>query len=217
MDWRQYDFLDLGASTGKSLKYCCARFGADQGLGIDIDPTKVDTSLSQGLHVVQADARSLGLRSVVRFVSMMDFLEHLPNLASVGEVIRSAAESATDFLFISHPSFEGEAYLRSLGLCQYWHNWTGHPTHISIADYCTMFEQIGLSRYMIRYREAIHDSEHPSIVPATGPRNSGPYDPPTHGLRERFSLEAGVWRAQEILVALSDAPITEWRGLAAPP
>lgn len=74
---------------------------------------------------------------------MMDFLEHLPNLASVGEVIHSAAESATDFLFITDPSVKGEAYLRSLGLCQYWHNWTGHPTHIAIADYSSCSSTLG--------------------------------------------------------------------------
>lgn len=211
VDWERYDFLDLGASSGGSLRACAKRFGAGRGLGVDIDAEKVRRSREAGLDVVQADARHLGVSGVVRFVSAMDFFEHLPGLDVVEEVLASAVEAATDFLFISHPSFEGEHYLRSLGLMQYWHHWSGHKAHIRISDYCEIFERLGLHQYSLRYSQRISRSAHPSILPVGVPKNQFEYDPDVHGYRPDVTLEEPVWRSQRIYVALRPFTPDKWR------
>src|SRR5205085_12233426 len=132
------------------LEYCTKHFGAERGIGFDIDPSKVELARDAGHDAVVADVTELDLRDRVKFVSMMDFLEHLPGLDAAAAVIEGAVRIATDFLFIRHPSFEGEEYLRRLGLRQYWWHWRGHPTHPQVADYCRTFDRLGLGLYMVR-------------------------------------------------------------------
>jgi hypothetical protein len=217
VDWSGYDFIDLGASSGRSLQACAKRFGARRGLGIDLSARKVEISRTAGHHVVCADATCLGVTDVVRFVSALDFLEHLPDLELVERAIAAAAEAATDFLYISHPSFESEFYLRGLGLIQYWHNWHGHPAHIQISDYCEIFERLGLTQYAIRYYHRVRDASHPSILPLDSPMNSGPYDAAVHGPKPEVTFEAPVWRAQRIFVALRPYEAAEWRAVIGEP
>ena len=169
VDWTLFDFIDLGCSKGGSLRFCRKRFDARRGLGVDIKPAKVQQTLDAGFDAVLADATKLDVEDAVRFVSMMDFLEHLPGLDVVEASLERAARVATDFIFIRHPSFEGEGLLENLGLRQYWWHWTGHTAHPQVADYCTMFERLGLSQYTILYREPIRDSDHPSVLPVEAP------------------------------------------------
>ena len=109
---KRADFIDLGASRGNSLLYCQKLFGG-RGVGIDVNPRKVEEARAKGLDVVLADARTLELPRGVRFVSACDFLEHLPDLATAREILAGVARAATDFIFIRHPSFEGEEMLRA--------------------------------------------------------------------------------------------------------
>lgn len=99
------------------------------------------------------DATELGLEKQVRFVSMLDFLEHLPDLDTVRAAIASAAEAASDFLFIRHPSFEGKEVLADKGLIQYWWRWSGHTAHSRIADYCVIFDLLGALPCAIQYKD----------------------------------------------------------------
>lgn len=172
-------------------------------------------AVEAGYDAVVADASRLHPGCQVRFVSMMDFLEHLPGLDVVESVLAHAAEAATDFLFIQHPSFEGEDWLLTQGLRQYWHDWTGHQTHIHVDDFCGMFERLGLRQYMIRYDEAVYDSAHPSILPSEAPRNQHAYDPELHPPKPSVVFPRPVWRAQYIFVALREFSADEWSSLTA--
>jgi hypothetical protein len=216
VDWSRYDFIDLGCSHGGSLDYCTKRFGADRGIGLDIDPRKVDEARAGGHEAVVADVTRLELRDQVRFVSMMDFLEHLPSLDAVEAVIQGAAAIATDFLFIRHPSFEGEDYLRSLGLRQYWWHWRGHPTHPQVADYCRIFERLGLRLYTITYRGEIRDSLDTTVLLDDEPIDQGAFDPSVHAERPYIGFTRPIWRSQDIFVALRpfDPRGAEWAAIA---
>lgn len=205
---RGIDFLDLGASTGGSLQYCARRFGG-RGLGIDIAHEKVTRARQAGFDVLQADASNLGLSDAVRYVSALDFFEHLPDQATAASILRSAADAATDFLFIRHPSFEGEGYLAELGLCQYWHQWSGHPNHLTVSDYCEIFMALGLNRYAIQYVERIEHSQHSSILPL-GHRNQHEYDPTAHGDKSDIVFTEPLWRMQHIYVALREFTNEDW-------
>lgn len=211
VDWNQYDFIDLGCSVGGSLKACASAFGVQKGVGIELDPKKVSHSRERGGDVIQADALKLDVSNVVQFVSACDFLEHLPSLEAVEKVLKNARNAATDFLYISHPSFEGEHYLRSVGLTQYWHNWSGHKAHITISDYCALFANLGLHNYSIEYVERIGHSGHPSIIPSNLPRNQGPYEERRHGVRPEIGLHEPIWRSQRIFVALRPFSTRDWQ------
>jgi hypothetical protein len=202
------DFLDLGASKGGSLRFCTRRFGG-RGIGVDIDEEKVRVAREAGFDVLYADASDLGLRNVVRFVAAMDFFEHLPDVDTTRAILRSAAEAATEFLFIRHPSFEGEHYLRQMGLVQYWHNWSGHPNHLRVSDYCELFDELGLRRYAIEHVERVRSTAHPSIIPV-GHRNSHEYDLKVHGAKPETALAEPVWRMQHIYVQVGDMPARDW-------
>ena len=213
VDWRKYDFIDLGCGRGGSMNFCAKRFGAKGGLGVDLSVEKVREARAAGYDVIVADALSIPPGVSVRFVSMLDFLEHLPNLSMVEQVLAASARVATDFLFIRHPSFEGEAYLRTLGLRQYWWHWSGHTAHIHVSDYCAMFEKLGLAQYFIRYREPILDSAHESILNTDARINQGKFDPSVHSAKPFVEFSEPVWRAQDIFVALRSFEANEWRGI----
>lgn len=212
VDWSRYDFLDYGCRSGGSIAYCRKRFGGRHGLGIDLDPKAVDETRAAGYDAVVADAAALRAAGAgrVRFAAMMDFLEHLPDLAAVETVLGEAAATATDFLFIRHPSFEGEAYLAELGLRQYWWYWTSMRTHLDIADFCTIFDRLGLRRYHVRYREPIWDSSHPSLLVGDEPINQQAFDPERHRPKPEGRFAEPIWRAQDILVALRPFAPREW-------
>jgi hypothetical protein len=210
VDWSQYDFLDLGASKGSSLTACEHYFAAGRGLGIDTDPDKVRTSRESGAHVIHADALTLDAVDVVRFVSAIDFLEHLHDLDAVEQMLEIAARVATDFIYVSHPSFEGEHYLASLDVVQYWHTWSGHRAHVEVSDYCCMLERLRLHNFSIQYLGPVTSTDHSSIIP-TGYRNSGQYDRDRHGAKVSRPLEQTVWRSQRIFIALKPFAPSEWK------
>jgi hypothetical protein len=221
VDWDAFDFIDLGSSAGGSLSYCRKRLGCGPGVGIDSHPPKVARTRAAGLDAVVGDATDLRVRGAVRFVSMMDFLEHLPSLAVVEEVLAGAAEAATDFLFVHHPSFEDEEAVTALGLRQYWWDWEHHTAHVRVVEYRAMLERLGLDRrYTINYIEPIEDSTHESIHPIDplephGWANQGPYDDAVHPDKPLVRFERPLWRAQEILVALRPLPQDDWDAIAA--
>ena len=210
VDWSQYDFVDFGCSRGGSIDYCQRRFSARKGLGIDLDPDKVRAARDAGYDAFVADARKVPKNTGVRFVSMLDFLEHLPSLDVVEQIIAVAADAAEDFLFIRHPSFEGEGYLAALGLRQYWWHWSGHTVHICISDYCQIFDRCGLRQYFIRYRGPILDSHHPTILTVDAPINQGEFDPAVHPSKPDIEFSEPIWRARDIFVALRSFEPREW-------
>ena len=216
VDWSLYDFIDLGCSKGTSIRHCMSRFGVKRGIGVDLNPAKVNSANEAGFDAVVGDARDLRLSERVSFVSMLDFCEHLPDLGSVEEVLAAAAEIAQDFLYIKHPSFEDEIRVEEMGLRQYWWDWLGHTTHIRVNDFCSMFDRLGLSTYMIRYIERISDSSHPSIIPTTMPPDQTGVQAEAITKTPIATFTPPLWRSQEIFVALRAFEPEAWREITRP-
>lgn len=201
VDVDAYDFLDFGAGTGGSVDFCARTFGG-RGLGIDNSPRKVAAAQQAGVEVVLGDITTLPRRPLVRYVSMCDFLEHLPDFDLVREMLRVAAAVATDFIYIKHPSFEDEAYLRALGLKQYWQDWTGHPSHLLLSDLTVMLGEVGAGKLKIEYVRPVWDSSDPTILPVDAPPDQSGYDAMTHGDKPEVTFAKPVHRAIDITAYL---------------
>lgn len=197
----EYDFLDLGSGVGGSLDFGVKRLGGRRGLGIESDVEKVRSAVRLERDVVLGDARSIPTDARVRFVCMMDFLEHLPSLDDVRRVLERALVVSTEFVFIRHPSFEDEAYLAALGLKQYWADWTGHLSHILLSDFALMLKQLGSFQWTVDYCQPIHSSAHPSILPLDAPPDQSQYDETVCGPKPIVTFSRPVWRHLDITIA----------------
>lgn len=194
VDLADYDFLDFGSNSGGSIEYCELHVGG-RGLGIDNDPKVVSAAQAAGRDVVYGDITTLQARSIVRYVSMFDFLEHLPNYEVVRTMIGVAAAVAREFILIRHPSFEDEAYLRAIGFKQYWQDWPiAHPSHLLLSDLTEMLRAVGAEKLELEYVDPIWDSSHPSILPLSAPHHQHGYDFEKHGHKETVAFAKPVHR-----------------------
>jgi len=216
IDWSSYDFIDLGCSKGGSLKHCMARFEVARGIGVDINANKVALTKEAGYEAVVADARNLAGVGTVSFVSMMNFLEHLPDLQMVEDVIASAAKVARDFLFIRNPSFEGMEWSEVTGYQQYWWHWPFHPSKIKVSDLCDMFDSIGLGPYSIRFVDRVTDTAHETVVPMSMGDRVGGKLARELPRQDATPVPSGWFRRQDIFVALRPFTIEEWRSVTKP-
>jgi hypothetical protein len=215
VEWEAYDFIDLGCSKGDSIVHCRKRFGVERGAGIDLSPAKVARTQELGFDAYLADAATLDLQKRVSFISMMNFLEHIPNVEIAASIIAAAARSAKDFLFIRNPSFEGEAVAEHIGYRQYWWNWRPHPCHMTVADYCEIFDSLGLSSYKIRYIEKITDTSHDTVIPIDMAINVNAKTA-KETVTPAVALAAPWWRRQDIFVALRPFEPAEWAEITRP-
>jgi hypothetical protein len=192
VDLDSYDFFDFGAGDGASLLRCQEIFGG-RGLGIDNHPGKVEAAAERGANVVLGDITGLPRTKRVRYVCMDNFLEHLPDLEVVSTILEVAASVATDFLYIAHPSFEDEPYLRQLGLKQYWQDWTGHPAHIMVSDFAEMLGSVGAMPIDLQYIRPAWDSSCPSVLPLDAPMDQHHYEAAKHGPKPHIEFDRPIY------------------------
>lgn len=139
-----YGFVDAGCSRGGSIKFCEELFQKGKGLGIDLDPKKLDEAMAAGFDVVNTDLLTTPFpEKSVSFASMMDFLEHLPNQEIAEKILLQMARISKDFLFICHPNFDDIAYLKKFGFKLSWTDWKGHPNMMTIQDFKKLFKKLG--------------------------------------------------------------------------
>lgn len=208
----RYAFLDLGSGSGGSIDHCVRRFGMSPGLGLEFDSGLVAEGRRAGFDVHQADVTCVEAPArSVRFVSMMDFLEHLPDEATATGVIERLGPVARDFLFIRHPSFEETEYLASLGLKLCWTDWTGHPNRMTIADFRRAFARLGWADYLILPQHRIADSSHAQVVGLDAPRDIVEYDEHLDGPKPLVVFDREIYTQFDIFVRLNPLmDATEW-------
>jgi hypothetical protein len=172
----QLDWLDVGCSEGKSYSYIQSKFGKN-GLGIDIDPVKVETSRKAGVPAIQLDACNMHIFSdgASKVVTFMHTLEHLPNVDIVGNILKESIRVATDKVFIRGPMFYSK-YLNELGFQFYWSNWRGHTCHIEPDEIVQIMDEFGYSKYNLMYTRKVHSSKDPCIHPLGGKIDRHDYD-----------------------------------------
>ena len=211
-----YSFLDLGCGSGGSITHCQRRFGLGPGLGLDWYGADLDAARSRGLSVAWCDVASEELPPrCVDFVSMMDFLEHLPDEAAAARVLRRSFSAARRFLFIRHPSFEDRDYLAGHGLKLSWTDWSGHPNMLRLEDFHRLFASLGWSDYVIVPHMRMLDSSHVAMVPAGAPTDTVEYDEALHGPKPRVEFDRPIHGKYDIFVRLdSNMAEEQWREVA---
>jgi hypothetical protein len=208
----KYTFLDLGSGTGGSLDHCVRRFGLGPGLGVEYDGALVEDARREGFDVVRADVTKIEVpEGSVKFLSAMDFLEHLPDEQTALSVVDRCRHAARDFVFIRHPSFEDMDYLASLGLKLCWTDWAGHPNMMRLSDFLRAFERFGWTDYIIYPRLPILDSSSDQVVALGAPPNVTAYDEALHGPKPFEVFDRPVYTQFDIFVRLNpDMDEEEW-------
>lgn len=201
-----FAFVDAGCSSGGSLAYCERIFGQGRGVGFDASAAKVAAARAAGHEVYQADLATVELppKSVL-FVSLLDFLEHLPDLDATRVMLERLGRVARDFLFIRHPSFEDIDLLRSLGLKLDWTDWHGHRNPLRLRDFETLCRELGWPAPTVLAQKPILDSGHPSVLPLSAPSDTVGYDPAKHAPKPKLRFERPVHSQFDIFIKLNPA------------
>ena len=204
-----YDFIDFGASKGGCIEFAMDRLGGQRGLGIDINTNKAEEMRRNGYDCIEGDITKLALPGKsVRFVTMSHILEHLPDLLSVEEAIKSAAHVASDFLFIQGPFFDADEFLKKQGLRFFWSYWTGHICHLTTWQLKEILFNLGLPEHLIMVREVLMDSSDPAIHPLASPINQHEYIPEVHPEKSFITFSPPLYK--EIVCYVRLRPLTNW-------
>jgi hypothetical protein len=215
---RAYEFLDLGSSAGGSIEYCSRRFRARRGLGVERHPDKLCQLRAKRFDFLACDLFALDLPPAsFRFVSMLDVLEHLPDLEAVERALGVAGRLARDFLFIRHPLFDFAPALAAVGLKQYWTDWRGHTAHVLVPEFLELFRRLGFGPVALNYRQPVHDSDDPSLLPLAAPADQHLYDAALHGPKPepKIVFPQPIHGQLDLFVALRPYDPREWSTLTA--
>lgn len=194
VDIHKFDFLDFGASKSASIDYGIKHFFAKRGLGIDLDEERVRQMNESGYDCMVGDLTNLSVPdNCVRFVKMAHILEHMPNLNGVEKAIASAKRAATDFLVITGPFFDEDAYLRSKGLKLDWSDYPEHTCHLTIKQLLNILKKLNINTYEMYVRYKIADSSSDRIHPLSSPVGSHQYNPKIHPPKKKIKFNKDVW------------------------
>ncbi|RJP61931.1 MAG: class I SAM-dependent methyltransferase [Ignavibacteriales bacterium] len=208
----KFDFIDAGCGTGGSISYCKNLFGLKYGIGFDLNEEKINKAKSAGYSTYYANILEINFPpNCVSYASMMDFLEHLPNMQYAEQILFMLGFASKDFLFIRHPNFDDMDYLRNFGLKLTWTDWSGHTNMMKISDFIILFNKFGWLNYRIFPRTLITDSNHTAIIPLDAPRNLNSFDQIENGQKDFIEFDKPLYTQYDILIKLNDKmPEDEW-------
>jgi hypothetical protein len=199
--YKEYDFLDLGSKTGGSVDWGQRKFGG-KGLGVEKTKKLVNESRKKGFDAISKNVLKLRFpKDSFRFVSMMDFLEHLQSEQDVIKVLKNSKKWAREFILIHHPSFEDINYLKKHGLKIDWTDGYGHTCPLTIKDFKRIFKELGLNNYEIKQTKLIKDSSDSHILPLSAPHDTHLYDK-SLGPKKKIKFDKPVYCRVEIIIKL---------------
>lgn len=193
-------FIDFGASSGGSIQQAQDIFGG-VGRGLDIDPKKIERLKERGYDGVVSDVSKIDLAdNSVNYVTMMNFLEHLPGRELGEKAIDNAVRIASDFVFMLGPNFDYSGYLKKLGLRKFFCAWSGHTWEHQVSELSSIITKHKQYQCLLIESHRLYDSNDSLIVPDKTPKNSGKYEPDAHGKKP--------------FVILNDARVYGWVAFA---
>lgn len=199
-----FDFIDIGCSKGGSLAWGMANFGGT-GLGIDLSERKVEATRAAGYQAIVADATALDMADgAVRFATLSDVLEHMPDGETAERCLREAYRVSRDFVLVRGPNFDREDELARLALKRYYADWRGHTWHHRTEDLVRLARRVGALRTLLISHGRIRGSEDPDILPAAAPRDQARYDAALHGPKPLVTFERKLF--SRIVMVLAKSP-----------
>jgi hypothetical protein len=201
-----YDFIDFGCSKGGSIQFAQRALGGSRGIGIDIDAVKVEQARAAGFNAVLGDVTKVPSRcDVVRFCTMLHFLEHLPTRMAADKCIKTAVTLSRDFVYIRQPWFEGGASLIGLGYKFYWADWPGHPNHFTAIDFINVLGRLErVRRYLIFGRTRIRSTRDAALVPLSAPKKSHADSEQKIAAREKRPVPGALYHEIVCLVQIGE-------------
>ena len=210
MNFENFDFIDFGCSTGGNVEFVNRILPNAKGLGIDIDPKKVEAARVRGVEAIILDILTIESQKSVEFVTMSHFLEHLDNPRQAEKFIRKAVDISRSFVHIRQPFFDADGYLLEHGLKCYWSDWRGHPNNMKMLD----FYKIGvkllnsglIQSFSIFGRTRIQNSTDECIVPLSTPTDRSKYET-SFGEKNNVVFQYPVFKetVMEIQIANNDS------------
>ena len=203
-----FDYIDFGCSKGGSLLYGREVLGGNRGVGLDISSDKVKRTQQSGFAAIEMDVTDLSMTpNCTQFVTMIDFLEHLPNITEAEKCIQAACEAATDFVFIRQPWFDSDGYLFKNGLKLYWSDWTVHPNAMTSLELFAALRKLKQSsRWRMYARSPISNSVHEAVHPLSSDPDQHAYDPAVHPEKLILNFNEPVFSQIGAIILLKDDP-----------
>lgn len=200
-------FIDLGCSTGGSLKFGENALKLGKGIGFDIDPKKVQAAKDAGLNVLLGDCTKLDeiLSHQYDFALASHFLEHLPDLCTTKAVINSAIKVTSKAIFIKQPAFDGLDYFDSLGVKLYYSDWSGHKNMMPTESWNEIIEGLiaenKIKYAFMGYMKELKNTGDDAFIPKFSPRNQQRYNYKTHGEKPSYELNKTYYEEIRIVLA----------------
>jgi len=209
----KFDFLDLGCSRGDSMDQAKHLFEAKRGLGIDIDRAKIEQAIAAGHDAMILDIHQLPMRPLVRFSTLIYFLEHVPNRKDVRLYIRHAVAASREFVFIRQHYFDADGYLFRRGLKFFWSDWRGHPNTMSTLDFHSILARMRnagvIGNFSIHVRNPIKNSAHEAVLPIGAPPDQSRYNPAIHPIKS-MDIEFEECAFAEVIVFITKPGIEHY-------
>jgi hypothetical protein len=178
------DYIDFGCSKGGSLEFAKKQFSGHQGMGIDIDQSKIEKTRAAGYAAVNYNINDIPDEKLVRFVVMSHFLEHVPSHLEVKAFIRKACTISKEFVYIQQPYFDADTYLFTKGFKLFWSDWSGHPNRMTSLELWLLLRDLkeeGLPiTFSLHAHKKITESADPRIHPLTSSINQHDYNAEVH-------------------------------------
>jgi hypothetical protein len=178
------DFLDFGCSRGQSITTAIKILNADYGIGIDLDPDKLVAAREDGFDVARVDLLELPDEALVRFVTMMHFLEHVSGYDEAKAMLKKACQVSREFVYVRQPYFDADGQLFQLELKCYWSDWTGHRYSMTTMDFYRILRDLqregDCACFTIALTYPILASDHKAIIPLSAGVDQHGYDPSRH-------------------------------------
>ncbi len=195
IDTSSFDFVDCGASTGGSTEFALKKLGGQKGLGVNIDPKRVQFMLDKGYDCIEGDITSLPFAdNSVRFTVLSHILEHLPNQEVILSAIKEAVRVSQDFIFIQGPYYEADQWLEKRNLKFFWSDLRGHLYPFKFKDILEAVNQLGLAEPKLYVRAPVDDVSDKTLHSLASPFNSLYFDPEIHPAKPKVKIDIPLYK-----------------------
>ena len=208
----QYDFIDFGCSSGRSIEHYEKMFGA-KGLGLDIDPKKVKSSNEKGFDTVVCDITKIELEKKIRFGIMSHFLEHISSIKHVKIIVEKARSVIGEFLIIRQPYFDADHYLFTKGFKFYWSDWTGHPNHMTLLEFYNILKPLKDSNKLKEFSfyglNPVIDSNNDAIHNLDSTADQHQWNKQKHSVKNYIKFSIPIYKEILVIVDLNGSSMAQ--------